>query len=65
MGAHHVSYRENFDALLSALEQIQRKNSRVPISLTWRRGGLRFEHPSVRTGVRGFAPDYGVARQSG
>lgn len=55
MGAYHAAYRDNFDALLAALAQLRAERA---VSLTWRGGGLPFEHESdVPMEVRGFASE--------
>jgi len=58
MGAYHTAYRENFDALLAALARMRGERPEREVSLTWRGGGLPFEHHSkVPMEVRGFGPE--------
>ncbi len=63
MGAYHAAYRDNFDALLAALAQLRAERQ---VSLTWRGGGLPFEHDSeVPMEVRGFAPEEVLREEAG
>lgn len=65
MGAYHTGYRENFDALLAALARLRRERPEREVSLTWRGGGLPFEHDSeVPTEVRGFGPEDAPQREA-
>ena len=65
MGAYHTAYRENFDALLAALARLRAGRPEREVSLTWRGGGLPFEHESeVPTEVRGFGPEDAPQREA-
>jgi hypothetical protein len=66
MGAYHTAYRENFDALLAALARLRGEQPEREVTLTWRGGGLPFEHESeVPTEVRGFGPEGAPEREAG
>ena len=66
MGAYHAAYRENFDALLAALARLRAEHPAREVSLTWRGGGLPFEHESdVPMEVRGFGPEDAPQREAG
>src|SRR4051812_6577587 len=65
MGAYHTAYRENFDALLVALAALREAPASLDVSLTWRGGGLPFEHRSdVPMKVRGFAAEGGLQAEA-
>jgi hypothetical protein len=66
LGAYHATYRDNFDALLAALARLRAEQPEREVSLTWRGGGLPFEHESeVPTEIRGFAPQDALQREAG
>jgi hypothetical protein len=66
MGAYHAPYRDNFDALLAALAQLRAARPEREVSLTWRGGGLPFEHESeVPMEVLGFAPEDVLQSEAG
>jgi glycosyltransferase involved in cell wall biosynthesis len=66
MGAYHTAYRDNFDTLLAALARLRRERPEREVSLTWRGGGLPFEHESeVPMEVRGFGPEDAPQREAG
>jgi glycosyltransferase involved in cell wall biosynthesis len=65
MGAYHVAYRDNFDTLIAALEQLRAERPGCEVSLTWRGGGLPFEHVSdLPMEVRGFGPEDAPQREA-
>jgi hypothetical protein len=66
LGAYHATYRDNFDALLVALARLRAERPEREVSLTWRGGGLPFEHESdVPMEIRGFAPQDALQREAG
>jgi hypothetical protein len=66
LGAYHATYRDNFDALLAALARLRAEQPAREVSLTWRGGGLPFEHESdVPMEVRGFAPQAALEMEAG
>jgi hypothetical protein len=64
MGAYHTAYRDNFAALLEALERVRAIARAREVSLTWRGGGLPYAHESgVPMEVRGFGTEDALRRE--
>jgi hypothetical protein len=65
MGSYHTAYGHNFRALLGALALLREAWAPRDVSLTWRGGGLPYEHRSdVPMEVHGFGSEDLLEREA-